>query len=88
LCLIINLVVFGSALVTLAGVSLYVAYSSSAFKEALCLLGRKMLESIDIHFGWSLALAWISFIAELLTSMAFLLASRIVGMKRRQEQGI
>ncbi|KAK1162977.1 transmembrane protein 114 [Acipenser oxyrinchus oxyrinchus] len=81
------LFLFGS-LVTLAGVSLYVAYSAAAFKEAVCLFGRKKLESIDIHFGWSLALAWISFIAELLTSIAFLLASRIVGLKRRQEQGI
>ncbi|XP_066545890.1 transmembrane protein 114 [Amia ocellicauda] len=81
------LFLFG-ALITLAGVSVYVAYSAAAFKEALCLSGRKTLENIDIRFGWSLALAWISFIAEVLTSVAFLLTSRIVGLRRRQEQGI
>ncbi|MBN3303830.1 TM114 protein, partial [Amia calva] len=78
----------GGTLITLAGVSVYVAYSAAAFKEALCLSGRKTLENIDIRFGWSLALAWISFIAEVLTSVAFLLTSRIVGLRRRQEQGI
>ncbi|KAG2455871.1 TM114 protein, partial [Polypterus senegalus] len=76
------------ALVTLAGVSVYVAYSAAAFKEAVCQVGRKALQDIDIRFGWSLALAWISFIAEVLTSIGFLLASRIVGLKRRQQQGI
>ncbi|XP_028670179.1 transmembrane protein 114 [Erpetoichthys calabaricus] len=81
------LFLFG-ALVTLAGVSVYVAYSAAAFKEAVCQVGRKALQDIDIRFGWSLALAWISFIAEVLTSIGFLLASRIVGLKRRQQQGI
>ncbi|XP_006637362.1 transmembrane protein 114 [Lepisosteus oculatus] len=88
LLLLTGFIFLFGALITLAGVSVYVAYSAAAFKEALCLSGRKTLENIDIRFGWSLALAWISFIAEVLTSLAFLLASRIVGLRRRQEQGI
>lgn len=77
------------ALVTLAGISVYIAYSAAAFKEALCLLGRNnLLEEIDINFGWSLALVWVSFIAEVLTGAVFLLAARIIGLKQRQEQRI
>ncbi|XP_064415131.1 transmembrane protein 114 isoform X2 [Latimeria chalumnae] len=74
--------------VTLTGVSVYIAYSAAAFKEAVCLSGKKILEDIDIGFGWSLALAWISFITELLTGIAFLLAAKVVGMKQRREQTI
>ncbi|XP_043945500.1 transmembrane protein 114 [Protopterus annectens] len=82
-----TLFLFG-ALVTLTGISVYIAYSAAAFKEALCVSGKKILEDIDIRFGWSLALAWISFIAEILTGLTFLLAARIVGLKRRREQTI
>ncbi|OCT64015.1 transmembrane protein 114 isoform X2 [Xenopus laevis] len=81
------LFLFG-ALVTLTGISIYIAYSAAAFKDAVCILGNKILEDIDIRFGWSLALAWISFITELLTGMAFLVAARVTGLKRRREQVI
>lgn len=76
-----------SALVTLTGISVYMAYSAAAFEEALCLLRRKdLLVEIDIRFGWSLALVWISFVTEVLTGAVFLLAARAVGLKRRREQ--
>ncbi|XP_007498742.1 transmembrane protein 114 isoform X3 [Monodelphis domestica] len=76
-------------LVTLAGISVYIAYSAAAFQEAVCLLEEKdLLDQVDIRFGWSLALGWISFISELLTGAAFLLAARMVGLKRRQDQAI
>ncbi|XP_020828596.1 transmembrane protein 114 [Phascolarctos cinereus] len=82
------LFLFG-ALVTLSGISVYIAYSAAAFQEALCLLEEKdLLNQVDIRFGWSLALGWISFISELLTGAAFLLAARVVGLKRRQDQAI
>ncbi|XP_036408061.1 transmembrane protein 114 [Megalops cyprinoides] len=76
------------ALITLAGISVYLSYSAAAFQEALCLSGRQTLEDVGIHFGWSLALAWISFVAEVLVGVTFLLASRMVALMRRQEQGI
>ncbi|XP_038276003.1 transmembrane protein 114 isoform X2 [Dermochelys coriacea] len=82
------LFLFGG-LVTLTGISVYIAYSAAAFKEALCLLGRNnLLEEVDIKFGWSLALVWGSFIAEVLTGAAFLLAARVVGLKQSREQRI
>ncbi|KAL4685474.1 hypothetical protein H8959_001071 [Pygathrix nigripes] len=83
-----TLFLFG-AMVTLAGISVYIAYSAAAFREALCLLEEKaLLDQVDIHFGWSLALGWISFIAELLTGGAFLAAARELSLRRRQDQAI
>ncbi|XP_021567809.1 transmembrane protein 114 [Carlito syrichta] len=75
-----TLFLFG-ALVTLAGISVYIAYSAAAFQEALCLLEEKvLLEQVDIHFGWSLALGWVSLLAELLTGAAFLAAARVLSL--------
>ncbi|XP_053132913.1 transmembrane protein 114 [Hemicordylus capensis] len=77
------------ALITLAGVSLYIAHSALAFREATFILGKgSVLERLDIQFGWSLALAWLSFVAEVLTGLAFLLAARILDRLRRQDCSI
>ncbi|XP_034525498.1 transmembrane protein 114 isoform X2 [Ailuropoda melanoleuca] len=76
-------------LVTLAGISVYIAYSAAAFREALCLLEEKaLLDQVDIRFGWSLALGWLSFIAELLTGAAFMGAARVLSLRQRQDQAI
>ncbi|KAJ8373133.1 hypothetical protein AAFF_G00270970 [Aldrovandia affinis] len=76
------------ALITLAGISVYLSYSAAALREALCLSGRSALEDVAISFGWSLALACISFVAEVLTGIAFLLAARTVALQKRQDEGI
>ncbi|XP_006867289.1 PREDICTED: transmembrane protein 114 [Chrysochloris asiatica] len=82
------LFLFG-ALVTLAGISVYIAYSAAAFREALCLLEEKaLLDQVDIRFGWSLALGWVSITAELLTGAAFLAAARELTRRQRQDQAI
>ncbi|XP_036377132.1 transmembrane protein 114-like [Megalops cyprinoides] len=88
LLLLTGVLLLFSALITLAGISVYVAYSAAAFKEALYIMRQNTLEDISIHFGWSLALAWISFITELFTAIAVLLTARIVGLQRRQHQEI
>ncbi|XP_007469988.1 PREDICTED: transmembrane protein 114 isoform X1 [Lipotes vexillifer] len=83
-----TLFLFG-ALVTLVGIGVYIAYSAAAFREALFLLEEKaLLDQVDIRFGWSLALGWISFIAELLTGAAFLAAARVLSLRRRQDRAI
>ncbi|XP_042684065.1 transmembrane protein 114 [Centrocercus urophasianus] len=75
------------SLVTLTGIGVYIAYSAAAFEEAVCLLrSKEVLVEIDIRFGWSLALVWISFVAEVITGAVFLLAARVVGLKRQREQ--
>ncbi|XP_006015589.2 transmembrane protein 114 [Alligator sinensis] len=89
LLLMTGLLFLFGALVTLTGISIYIAYSAAAFKEAICILGKKnLLLELDIRFGWSLVLVWISFIAEVVTGAAFFLAARAVGLKRRREQVI
>nr|XP_020008211.1 transmembrane protein 114-like [Castor canadensis] len=83
-----TLFLFG-ALVTLAGISVYIAYSAAAFRAALCVLEEgTLLDQVDIHFGWSLALGWISFISELLTAAAFLASARVLHLRRGQDQPI
>ncbi|XP_037671261.1 transmembrane protein 114 isoform X4 [Choloepus didactylus] len=75
--------------VTLAGISIYIAYSAAAFREALGLLEEKsLLDQVDIRFGWSLALGWISFTAELLTGAAFLTAALVLSLRRRQDRAV
>ncbi|XP_048351471.1 transmembrane protein 114 [Sphaerodactylus townsendi] len=87
--LVTGLLFLLGALLTLAGVSVYIAYSAAAFREAIFLLGRRKLpEGLSIQFGWSLALAWLSFTTEVLTSLAFLLAARMVGLKQRRDLSI
>ncbi|XP_043312012.1 transmembrane protein 114 isoform X2 [Cervus canadensis] len=90
-CLLVltgTLFLFG-ALVTLAGISVYIAYSAAAFREALCLLQEKtLLAQVDIRFGWSLALGWVSCVAELLTGATFLVAARVLSLRRREDQAI
>ncbi|XP_060028257.1 transmembrane protein 114 isoform X2 [Erinaceus europaeus] len=76
-------------LVTLAGVGVYMAYSAAALEEALCLLDEAaLLEQVDIRFGWSLALGWVSFAAELLTGLAFLAAARLLHLRPGQDQSL
>uniref|UniRef100_A0A8C0RF95 Transmembrane protein 114 n=1 Tax=Canis lupus familiaris TaxID=9615 RepID=A0A8C0RF95_CANLF len=89
LLLLTGTLFFFGALVTLAGISVYIAYSAAAFREALCLLEEKaLLDQVDIRFGWSLALGWISFVAELLTGAAFVAAARVLSLRQRQNQAI
>lgn len=72
-------------MITITGICVYVAYSAAAFREALCISGRKTLEDIDIYFGWSLAFAVISFITELITAITFLLTSARLGQLMHQD---
>ncbi|KAK1799122.1 hypothetical protein P4O66_007376 [Electrophorus voltai] len=75
------------AVITLTGICVYVAYSAAAFEEAVCLSGHQALQDIGISFGWSLVLAALSSVTELLTAVAFLLASARVGqLTQRQEE--
>ncbi|ETE66615.1 Transmembrane protein, partial [Ophiophagus hannah] len=79
------IIVFGgmAALATLLGVSIYIAYSAALFKHVASFQGRKnFMENLNIQFGWSLAFAWVSIAAELLTGLAFILMAKMVGQKR------
>ncbi|XP_026559763.1 transmembrane protein 114 [Pseudonaja textilis] len=77
------------ALATLLGVSIYIAYSAALFKHVASFQGRrKLMENLNIQFGWSLVFAWVSIGAELLTGLAFILMAKMVGQKRRWDNFI
>uniref|UniRef100_A0A8C7K443 Transmembrane protein 114 n=1 Tax=Oncorhynchus kisutch TaxID=8019 RepID=A0A8C7K443_ONCKI len=64
----------------------YMAYSAAVFQEALCLaeqMGVNM-EGVQILFGWSLVLSWISSGTQLFTSAGFLLACRTITTQRQE----
>ncbi|XP_062875056.1 transmembrane protein 114 [Trichomycterus rosablanca] len=86
LLFITGLLLISGAFITLASICLYITYSSAIFSVAVCISSHKTLEDIDIFFGWSLVLATISFITELITAIAFLLASaRLNQLAQRNE---
>ncbi|XP_033840329.1 transmembrane protein 235 isoform X1 [Periophthalmus magnuspinnatus] len=67
---------FICSLLTLSGVILYIVYSYQALVETERLVGQEGLSYIRTSFGWSLALAWLSYSLELLTGVLLLLAAR------------
>uniref|UniRef100_A0A8C6THL5 Transmembrane protein 235b n=1 Tax=Neogobius melanostomus TaxID=47308 RepID=A0A8C6THL5_9GOBI len=68
---------FICSLLTLSGVSLYIVYSHQALVETERLVGLEALSYIRTSFGWSLALAWLSYSLELLTGLLLLAAARM-----------
>ncbi|XP_060108081.1 transmembrane protein 235 [Heteronotia binoei] len=63
------------ALLTLAGTTVYICYSRAAFTETVRMFDRQRFEHVHIAFGWSLALAWLSFGTEVLAGILLLLAA-------------
>ncbi|XP_067230114.1 transmembrane protein 114 isoform X3 [Chanodichthys erythropterus] len=86
LLLMTGVLLLFSAVLSLAGICVYMAYSAAAFKEAVNISGHKTLEDIEIYFGWSLVLASVSFVGELCTAVAFLLTSARVSQLTNQEE--
>ncbi|XP_059125830.1 transmembrane protein 235 isoform X2 [Peromyscus eremicus] len=72
----------GGAL-TLAGVSIYISYSHLAFVETARLYGVQHMQSVNISFGWSLALAWGSCALEVLSGALLLTAARFLSLSQR-----
>lgn len=66
-------------LLTLSGVCLYISYSQQAWQEAERRMGAEQMAQVHTSFGWSLGIAWLSFILEVFSSFLLFLASRMVG---------
>ncbi|XP_042308554.1 transmembrane protein 235 [Sceloporus undulatus] len=69
------------ALLTLSGISIYICYSGAAFTETVRMFDQERFEHVHITFGWSLALAWLSFGTEGLAGFLLLLAARQLHLK-------
>lgn len=71
-----------SGVLTLSGVSLYISYSQQALAETERLVGAERLaQVVSTSFGWSLALAWLSFCLEVITGLLLLLAARLATLQ-------
>uniref|UniRef100_A0A8C6XU89 Transmembrane protein 235 n=1 Tax=Naja naja TaxID=35670 RepID=A0A8C6XU89_NAJNA len=64
------------ALLTLSGTSTYICYSKAAFIETVRMFDQQRFDRVHITFGWSLALAWLSFGTEGLAGILLLLAAQ------------
>ncbi|XP_076855602.1 transmembrane protein 114 [Brachyhypopomus gauderio] len=75
------------SLLTLSGVSLYISYSQQALEEAERRIGPEQMALVHTSFGWSMGMAWLSFILEVITGLLLLFAARIAQLTQYQETG-
>ncbi|KAM4598255.1 transmembrane protein 235 [Polymixia lowei] len=73
---------------TLSGVSIYISYSEHAMDEFKRVVPSENLAYVDVSFGWSLAMAWLSYSLEVATGLLFILAARIVQLKGHHDSGV
>nr|XP_057906130.1 transmembrane protein 235-like [Doryrhamphus excisus] len=79
---------FVCSLFTLTGVSLYIEYHNKAMEEFQRNVSPEDLAYVDVSFGWSFAMAWLSYSLELATGLLLLLAAKITQMKGRYDCGV
>ncbi|KAI5103367.1 transmembrane protein 235, partial [Silurus meridionalis] len=73
------------SLLTLSGVSLYISYSQKALEETKLRIGLEQMAMVHTSFGWSVGLAWLSFILEVTTGLLLLVSARMVQLSQYQE---
>ncbi|XP_049417407.1 transmembrane protein 235-like [Epinephelus fuscoguttatus] len=76
------------SLFTLSGVSIYIKYSNLAMEEFQRIVPPENLAHVHVSFGWSLAIAWLSYSLEVATGLLLMLAARISQMKGRYDSGV
>uniref|UniRef100_UPI00398EE61B transmembrane protein 235 n=1 Tax=Pristiophorus japonicus TaxID=55135 RepID=UPI00398EE61B len=74
----------GGAL-TLAGISVYIAYSKAALAIAMRLYGHKLFDNVHIGFSWSMGLACLSCVLEVISGTLFLLAAKLVAVQHPEQ---
>ncbi|XP_056153550.1 transmembrane protein 235 [Lampris incognitus] len=65
------------SLLTLCGVVLYIMYSYQALAETERLVGPEGLAHVSTSFGWSLALAWLSYSLEVFSGLLLLISAHV-----------
>uniref|UniRef100_A0A452HRN0 Transmembrane protein 235 n=1 Tax=Gopherus agassizii TaxID=38772 RepID=A0A452HRN0_9SAUR len=69
-------------LLTLTGVGVYISYSEVAFAETVRMYKQQHFDHVHISFGWSMALAWLSFSSEVLAGSLLLLAAQLLSLQQ------
>ncbi|XP_053708850.1 transmembrane protein 235-like [Synchiropus splendidus] len=77
-----------SSLFTLMGVSIYIRYSHLAMEEFQRVVPPENLTFVNVSFGWSFCLAWVSYSLEVSTGLLLMLAARITQMKGHLDSGV
>lgn len=72
-------------LFTLTGLLVYIQYCNQAMEDLKQTTHPEKLVNVDVSFGWSLAIAWLSYSLEVASSLLLMLAARITQMKRRYD---
>ncbi|KAF7231712.1 transcript variant X2 [Nothobranchius furzeri] len=73
---------------TLTGVSVYIKYSNLAMEEFQRMVLPESLVYVHVSFGWSLAVAWLSYGLEVLTGLLLMLAARLTQVKGSYDSGV
>ncbi|XP_072339684.1 transmembrane protein 235 isoform X2 [Scyliorhinus torazame] len=74
----------GGAL-TLAGILVYIAYSKAAFAIVMRLYGHTLFDNVHIGFSWSMGLACLSCVSEVIAGGLFLLAAKLAAMQHPEQ---
>ncbi|XP_007259355.2 transmembrane protein 235 [Astyanax mexicanus] len=73
------------SLLTLSGVSLYITYSQQALEMTERRMGPEQMALVHTSFGWSMGMAWLSFILEVITGFLLLISARMAQLIQYQE---
>ncbi|XP_038633578.1 transmembrane protein 235-like isoform X2 [Scyliorhinus canicula] len=70
---------------TLAGILVYIAYSKAAFAIAMRLYGHTLFDNVHIGFSWSMGLACLSCVSEVIAGGLFLLAAKLAAVQHPEQ---
>ncbi|XP_066499113.1 transmembrane protein 235-like [Hoplias malabaricus] len=73
---------------TLSGMCIYVSYSEHAMDLLQREMGTELPAHVHVSYGWSLAMACLSYCLELATSFLLMLAARLAYRKRHHESTV
>ncbi|XP_072549751.1 transmembrane protein 235 [Salminus brasiliensis] len=73
---------------TLSGVCIYVSYSEQALDLLQWEIGTELPAHVHVSFGWSLAMACLSYCLELATSVLLMLAARLAYCQHHHESSV
>lgn len=77
-----------SGLFTLTGLLVYIQYCNQAMEDFKQTVPLDKLATVGVSFGWSFAIAWLSYCLEVASSLLLMLAARITQMKHHYDSGM
>lgn len=75
-------------LFTMTGLFVYIQYCNQAMEDFKVAVPPEKLATVDVSFGWSLAIAWLSYSLQVAAGLLLFVAARITQMKRHYDSGV